>query len=364
MKILLAVFVPGVGDTIIKTPLIRAIGEAGFKLDVVGFNRNNILELIEGCSFISEIYEIPDKPSPEELKGFQGWLAAGKHDYLLCGHNDERGKWLHHAVRQAGIKPVRHLLWANEADLSFYRKARRHIRQVLTKDIYVPWFNWQNDIDSYLNLFSAVSSKPVLRNYETFTAFSKPVSSKVLEEFGLKKHCYVTMQPGAADGNPTPKRWDPASYRELAFDLLNSYPGLQVVILGSDVDLPTIGEWPAHERLINLCGRTTLYEVAGILKDAAVTLSGDSGLMHLSNAVRSPTIALLGPTNYVKNLPLNGDVYPLFSKNESFMCMTRISEQEAARKYPGFSAMTGITPYAVREKIDELLLKRFVNELE
>ena len=48
---------------------------------------------------------------------------------------------------------------------------------------------------------------------------------------------------------------------------------------------------------VNLAGMTTLRELACLYELADIVVSTDSGPMHLSAAVGTPTVALFGPTD-------------------------------------------------------------------
>jgi 3-deoxy-D-manno-octulosonic-acid transferase/heptosyltransferase-1 len=54
---------------------------------------------------------------------------------------------------------------------------------------------------------------------------------------------------------------------------------------------------------VNLAGRTTLRELACVYESAEAVISTDSGPMHISAAVKTPTVALFGPTDPVRTGP-------------------------------------------------------------
>ncbi len=54
---------------------------------------------------------------------------------------------------------------------------------------------------------------------------------------------------------------------------------------------------------IDLTGRTSLKQLAAILEQAAVVIGGDTGPMHLAAALKTPTVALMGPTDEARNGP-------------------------------------------------------------
>ena len=57
-------------------------------------------------------------------------------------------------------------------------------------------------------------------------------------------------------------------------------------------------------RLRNLAGKTSLQELKTVLNKAFLTVSTDSAAMHLSAAMKTPTIGLFGATNWHRFAPL------------------------------------------------------------
>ncbi|KFL34015.1 MULTISPECIES: glycosyltransferase family 9 protein [unclassified Sulfurospirillum] len=53
----------------------------------------------------------------------------------------------------------------------------------------------------------------------------------------------------------------------------------------------------------SVAGNTTLQDLKKILSEAFLTVSTDSGPMHLSAVQKTPTIGLFGPTNWIRTAP-------------------------------------------------------------
>lgn len=58
---------------------------------------------------------------------------------------------------------------------------------------------------------------------------------------------------------------------------------------------------------VNLAGKVSLAELAGIIRDACLFIGPDTGITHLAAATGVPVIALFGPTNPVKWAPWPND---------------------------------------------------------
>ncbi len=71
-----------------------------------------------------------------------------------------------------------------------------------------------------------------------------------------------------------------------------------VVLLGGLSDV-AVGRWVAEEvgpRVYNVCGQLTLHQSASVVRQAAVVLTHDTGLMHIAAALRKPIVSLWGST--------------------------------------------------------------------
>ena len=108
------------------------------------------------------------------------------------------------------------------------------------------------------------------------------------------------------------KRWDLEKFRKLVAWCANH--GLQVVILGGRHDRALGGQIAEGQKVLNLAGLTSIAESAAVLEQAAVVVSGDSGLLHLASLLGRPTVSLFGPSNATKWAP-SGPDHIVLNKN-------------------------------------------------
>jgi ADP-heptose:LPS heptosyltransferase len=98
-----------------------------------------------------------------------------------------------------------------------------------------------------------------------------------------------------APGSRAPaRRWFPERFAAV----IDAAPQKSVVILGAPEDAPWAEAVAAKTKrpVVNLCGKTTLPQLAGILKKCAALLANESGLMHVAWAVGTPTVVVAGPS--------------------------------------------------------------------
>jgi heptosyltransferase-2 len=104
------------------------------------------------------------------------------------------------------------------------------------------------------------------------------------------------LHPGASYG-PS-KRWPTERFAELG-SLLRDRNKASVLITGStdEMELAESISSIMKNKTINLSGQTSLRMLAGLISQANLFVTNDSGPMHMANALRTPVIAVFGPTD-------------------------------------------------------------------
>lgn len=107
----------------------------------------------------------------------------------------------------------------------------------------------------------------------------------------------VVLVPGGARNDlreDALRRWPVASYRALAERLLAA--GQEVLLIGDKNDARFGGEFSGLA-VKNELGKHSLVASLQLMRDADVVVSHDTGPLHLARLVRTPCVALFGPTN-------------------------------------------------------------------
>ena len=92
--------------------------------------------------------------------------------------------------------------------------------------------------------------------------------------------------------------------------------GVEVVIAGGPDDIENVAKIRSlmKEDAMNIAGRTTIRELAAVIKGASFFVGNDSAPMHISNILGTRTIALFGSTDWRVWRPL-GDEHFVFAKD-------------------------------------------------
>lgn len=127
-----------------------------------------------------------------------------------------------------------------------------------------------------------------------------------LRETGLREgDALIAFQLGASRAI---RRWPPRHLIAVGGRL--GAAGLRLVLCGGAGDRGVADEVAAAlgPEVIDLCGRTSVAELAAVLERADVLLTGDTGPMHLAVAVGTPVVALFfGPALPVDTGPYAAD---------------------------------------------------------
>lgn len=208
---------------------------------------------------------------------------------------------------------------------------------------------------------------PKLRHYLKFTEYLGLPAPNSLD-FGLAS---LDLRPNAPDiisdgkdpiiavvigSSWESKDWFFERYYGLLKDLLYSEK-MHVVLLGDGSQVTSALQLVRKLNapgLINLVGKTSLLELATVLKAVAVAVGPDSGPSHVAAAVGTPYVSLFGPTSPRRTAPYGSetlvvqarvDCAPCYKKQcpgLDTICMRKISVEKVKEKLLEALAMRGI----------------------
>ncbi|MCT2583493.1 glycosyltransferase family 9 protein [Actinophytocola gossypii] len=120
-------------------------------------------------------------------------------------------------------------------------------------------------------------------------------------DLALERPAVASVAPGAVVVHPgasvPPRRWPADRFAEVAAKLAAA--GHRVVVTGSGEERELASAVAAGAGLPDgavLAGRLGLAELAALVADAALVVSGDTGAGHLATAYGTPSVLLFGPT--------------------------------------------------------------------
>ena len=143
------------------------------------------------------------------------------------------------------------------------------------------------------------------------------------------------------------KNWNDEGYVGLIQRILADRT-LKVVLVGDSSRAAlaaTLTEKFQLPEVIDLVGRTSLAQLAAVLKAAAVGVGPDSGPGHVATAVKTPFVTLFGPTSPQRTAPFGNHHLVV---NAELSCAPGYKKRHTDRNQ---QCMNSIHPDAVMEKV-------------
>ena len=133
-------------------------------------------------------------------------------------------------------------------------------------------------------------------------------ANSLVQFTGGQQSRIIGINPGAAYGPA--KCWPVEKYAALAKQLCTE-PDTTVIVFGTKADQAAatrIKEVVNDQgRVIDLTGKTTLGQALSMISMCNVFITNDSGLMHVSAALKVPTVAIFGSTDHIATGPYSSN---------------------------------------------------------
>lgn len=159
------------------------------------------------------------------------------------------------------------------------------------------WFVYKYALDNNVNNLNILDVRGKLGVTDSFLWHPiLSIDDSRLEEFGLQKGEYITVQRGATPGikgDKSPKIW-PYEYYTTLIDLLHAvYPQKKIVQLGKSDNSRRI-----YGVDVDLLDKTGWPELAVILENAWLHIDGECGMVHLrASLTEKPSVVIFGSTS-------------------------------------------------------------------
>jgi heptosyltransferase I len=336
-----------IGDTCHTVPVVRAIQDAwpSTRLTwIIGKTEHSLLQGLDGVEFV-----VLDK-----ARGLRGYaavrraLAGRRYDALLHMHASARANLVSLLVR-APLK------------IGFDR-ARARDQQWLFTNRKLPARRERHVMDGLFEFAELIGVSHGAPRWDL--AIGADDDAAIASYFSTAKPTLV-ISPCTGQRFRNYRNWRVDWYAEVADYAAQRY-GAQVLITGGSTpieqsygrDIVTL----AKSHPTNLIGKTTLKQLAALLRRASVLLCPDSGPAHLATAVGTPVVGLYATSNRHRTGPyfsqhLVVDKYPQAVAREFGRSIETLRWGQRVRDP---AAMSLITVADVTAKLDAAFAARGV----
>ena len=279
VKQLAIIFPSWVGDTVMATPVLRAVRAARPDARVTVVCRSGLDQLLAGCPWVDDIVAV-------EMKRLGGTLRAVRR---LRGESVPAALLLPNGLRSALVAVL-----AGARVRVGYRRAGRG--PLLSHGLARPPGRGPvAAVEYYATLarFALGIDHVDTRMALTVTEAERAEAARLLEGVPTP---FVVLCPGA---NRAAKRWPAERFAAVADELATRH-GLAAVATGSPAERSVLASVTAAARtpVVDLAGQgVSLGTLKGIIAEARLMITNDTGPRHIAAALGTPTVSLFGPTD-------------------------------------------------------------------
>jgi ADP-heptose:LPS heptosyltransferase len=353
MKFLICAYT-GLGNFILKTPLIKAISEhfPNAKIDLLCGSPWGVENVLSGSNLIRNALWCPESDPPLNKIKILFKLRKEKYDVVMLPFDSTPGYIRRYINFLNAKKVIMHSLIPFEKNrdvlIFFYRLIFQR------NSIFIPYLFCRHEIDSNIDLIQIPFKINTVISRETF------VSYKDSSDNFFNSKNYFCIQLFAANGNNNLKTWPLEKFYNLIQIINKRYPDVDIVLVGDTGDLNYLNSHKSDilnlPRIINLIGKTSIQELFKLLSDSRLNIGHDSGVMHAAHAIGSYNIILWGPGPYHRAASIGKKTYIVKVKNPSFFSlMTFGKEYDLLKKYSRDDCMDEISELEVMEVINSVL---------
>ena len=290
-KRILVVSTTGLGDTLWGTPAIRAIKRQRPDCFLAVLTSPIGSQVLKNSPYIDELICVSDPLLPSTAKLIAS-LKRKNFDTALIFHTSQRlilpicvWSQINTIIGTSGINKGLDDLLSHATPPQEEHEIARRLR--ITQAIGIE--NRGAELDWFINHEEKSAAEKFLLN------FTKPL---------------IGLHPGAKDRF---KQWPPEHFISVGQSLAEE--GFQVLVTGNALEKP-LAAFIANKipGAKSIAGELNLRNFAATLSHFCVFITNDTGPMHMAFAVKTPTLALFGPTDPKKCGPYHVKQAHILSK--------------------------------------------------
>lgn len=323
-----------IGDVLLTTPFIQQVRKKFSNAHITYIVKKEFAELLQYNRHINKLIHFDSSQGIAGLQDLAKNLKKKNFDIVFDLHNNLRTNRLTAVFERKKVSKVK----------------KHKIKRALLVNFKINLFN---EIKTAPEKYLRVGQKYGLADKgEKLQLFlNEQTEQKVKDHFqknDLQAGQYLSFAPGAAHYT---KMWPLEYVEELILKVQDEFD-TKIVLLGGFNEKNIFPQFDSNKNIVNMCGKLSLLESAGILKYAKGIVTNDSGLMHMAAALNIPIIAIFGST--VKELgffPYNANASVLEISNLWCRPCTHIGRRKCPLGH--FNCMRQISPDHVFSEMEK-----------
>ncbi|CCU81053.1 ADP-heptose--lipooligosaccharide heptosyltransferase II [Halanaerobium saccharolyticum subsp. saccharolyticum DSM 6643] len=217
------------------------------------------------------------------------------------------------------------------------------LEQMQQSQLLEQYFAENNELQNKIKLENSENKFPVLE----FDDVYQQNADLKLKNIGLEDEEFIVLNTG---GSWKTKRWPEEYFAEVADHL--AVKGYKILFVGGASDTERVNyicnKIDNQKMIYNLSGKTSLLELAAILKKTQLMISGDTGPVHVAAAVGTNTAAIFGPSDEEMYAP-RGQGKNILFKNVDLNCRP-CGEHECPLDH--FKCMRELSPKMIIQRLE------------
>ena len=295
-----------VGDLLLTIPLARRLKELFPDRPLVLLCRQGLGDILLRAGVVDRVIEVDKKNKRSWSEARQALRKdhQGQFHWVVCPHRSFRSAILVSSLRAK--QKVGYKLWWN--GIFFNQRVLRPMQEAeVIRQLFL-----LKGLDSLTgerleeSLSQEVASSSI--SYQVPEWSQMTLSSVVFASRDELFHRFISSENDSpidrrwiyvAPGSVWPtKRWTLTGYKDLVKKLLTQ--GYGVILIGSPDEAKIcqeiVSDLQNPEGLLNLAGKTSLWQSLLLMSKASAVVSNDSGAMHMAVACGVPSVSIFGPT--------------------------------------------------------------------
>ncbi|MBI5124048.1 MAG: lipopolysaccharide heptosyltransferase II [Candidatus Omnitrophica bacterium] len=270
-----------IGDVVLSTPAIKAVRDAYPDSHIAVLVRPYAVDIVDGNPYINEVITYDKKGREKGL--FENIrfilnLRRAKFDLAIILHPKNSA---HISTFLAGIR--QRVGYDNKMGMLLTRRIP-HTKQ----------FGFKHESDYVLDVLRYIGIET--KNKSLYMPANKASEEKIRGVFlagGISENeSVVSMHPAASCPS---RRWSVERFAKAADALADRHTAKIVIVAGPE-DKASGDRMAAlmKSKSLNLSGKTSIADLASVLRRSRLFISNDSGPVHVACAVGTPVISIFG----------------------------------------------------------------------